>query len=156
MLHWIYRTWLSLPSIQNRKLSGLEPESVEEAIKRTKQWMAEIQPLVAQSKTGWCFDTTEPNALDAHLVVFLARLHDVRRDNLVPESVRKYGEVAMNQKAWKNTMEDRRTMPPQWFAWCLCLSHVANNETRDPRLLCLWANVGQIPDSVSPATSAPV
>ncbi len=51
-------------------------------------------------------------ALDAHVVVFIARMYDVDRRNLIPEKLQQYGEKAMSDKVWQDLMEGRNTTGP--------------------------------------------
>lgn len=101
--------------VQATKLNGLKPESVDKAIENTKEFMAKIDSLLQKSQTGWIMNTVKPTALDAHVVVFICRLQDVHRQNLIPGRVEQYGEVAMSQEAWKQMMDGRRTVPPGGF-----------------------------------------
>lgn len=101
--------------IKSRKLDGLEPQNVQKAIDNTKVFLDEISQRLESPKTGWILDTTEPTALDAHVVVFICRLQDIHRENLIPDRVHQYADVAMQQSAWKETMEGRRTLPVGGF-----------------------------------------
>jgi hypothetical protein len=58
----------------------------------------------------WLFGLTDPSALDAHLIVFVARMRDVGRSNIVPKAVSDYVDQAINQPEWQAMMEDRKTM----------------------------------------------
>ena len=101
--------------IREGKLPGLEPQNVENAIRRTNVFLAEIAELLDHSTTGWILNTADPTALDAHVVVFICRLQDVDRQNLISDQVQQYAEVAMAQKAWEEVMSGRRTVPPGGF-----------------------------------------
>lgn len=61
---------------------------------------------------SWIFGS-QPTALDVHLVVFIARMTDVGRDNLVPEKLKSYGKWAMQKSEWVELMEGRKTMIPR-------------------------------------------
>ena len=60
----------------------------------------------------WLFGP-KPTALDAHLVVFLARMADVGREHLVPAELQEYGAWAQQQPEWLTMMDGRRTMVPK-------------------------------------------
>lgn len=60
----------------------------------------------------WIFGT-KPTALDAHLVVFIARMTDVGRDYLIPTELRDYGAWAMQKPEWVTMMGGRKTMIPK-------------------------------------------
>lgn len=55
----------------------------------------------------------EPSALDAHLAVFIARMQDVGRDNLIPPKLREFGTRAKETPEWVKMMDGRSTMVPQ-------------------------------------------
>lgn len=55
-------------------------------------------------------------ALDAHLVVFIARMRDVDSFELIPQRLAQYADTAMESAEWKQVMGGRRTMmakPPE-------------------------------------------
>ena len=54
-----------------------------------------------------------PTALDAHLVVFIARMTDVGRDTLIPGKLKQYGAWAMETPEWIKMMDGRKTMVPR-------------------------------------------
>jgi hypothetical protein len=58
----------------------------------------------------WLLGHTQPSALDAHLITFIARMRDGGMEEIVPEVLRRYIDAAMEQDAWKYTMQGRRTM----------------------------------------------
>lgn len=74
--------------------------------------MAKFRELLDNSQTGWLFNFDKPSALDAHLVVFIARMMDINRGDLVPEALKGYAAKAMNGTEWKEVMQGRTTRPP--------------------------------------------
>ena len=63
------------------------------------------------SESGpWLFGLGHPTALDAHLVVFIARLKDVGRHDIVPEKLMAYAERAWASESYKAVMQGRKTM----------------------------------------------
>lgn len=99
-------------SINDVKLAYLEPDRIEDAIDQTKRFNKEIQSLLSASSTGWIMGTTNPTALDAHVVILLARLHDIKRENLIPEALVAYGKAAMEQPAFPEALQGPSTIPP--------------------------------------------
>ena len=73
--------------------------------------MKELQPHLEKSPTGWLFGLDRASALDAHLIVFIARMRDVGRNDLIPESFHKYTMKAMEGKEWKD-VQTGSTKPP--------------------------------------------
>ena len=69
--------------------------------------MERLESLV----TGqWLFGLSHPTALDVHLAVFIARMLDVGRDDIIPEKLRQYGARIAETKEWKDVMQGRKTM----------------------------------------------
>lgn len=58
----------------------------------------------------WIFGFEHPTALDAHLAVFIQRMRDVGRNDLIPNGLDKYANWVTSTAAWKNLMQDRKTM----------------------------------------------
>lgn len=58
----------------------------------------------------WLFGLSQPTALDAHLVVFIARMRDVGRDDLISERLNQYADFAMGLPEWKSVLQGRKTM----------------------------------------------
>jgi hypothetical protein len=48
--------------------------------------------------------------LDAHLAVFLMRLRDINRENLIPERLSRFADAAMATDEWRSVMGSRKTM----------------------------------------------
>ena len=71
--------------------------------------MLRFQEMLSESQTEWFLGLNQPSALDAHLVVFIARMYDVNRHNLIPEKLQQYGNRAMETKTWLDLMEGRNT-----------------------------------------------
>jgi hypothetical protein len=102
-------------SIVNREIPSLRRESAERAIVQSAQLLGEVGELLQASHSGWVLDTPHPTALDAHLIVFVPRLRDAGRGELVPNRVVKYADRAMGISAWKDIMQGRQTIPPGGF-----------------------------------------
>ena len=120
------------------KLGGLKEDVVKENVERAKALMLRFQNMLEESRTGWLLGLSQPSgtsgecnpylrqhgvslrytdglyanlepALDAHLVVFIARMYDVNRKDLIPEKLQQYGDRAMSDKVWQDLMEGRNT-----------------------------------------------
>lgn len=101
-------------SVLRDKVSGLVPAETEKNVKKAGELMASLEMLVTEKDqpTGWLFGD-KPTALDAHLVVFIARMTDVGRSGLIPEKLRQYGQWAMQRPEWTKVRNGRSsTMVP--------------------------------------------
>lgn len=101
-----------MTSVTDRKVGGLVDETVEAEIAKTKQLFSDYEKVLPSDSSQWAFDSERPTALDAHMIVFVARLLDKQRDNLISHGVLKYARSKMEESEWKETMEGRTTMPP--------------------------------------------
>lgn len=63
-----------------------------------------------ETSPNWLFGLPHATALDAHLIVFIARMYDVGRSDIIPESLKTYAAQAMQQIEWKTVMQGRKTM----------------------------------------------
>ncbi|KAJ5149555.1 hypothetical protein N7448_001133 [Penicillium atrosanguineum] len=84
--------------IENDKIGGLTSNRVAEAEERTSAVLGDL--VVRQTQEGkgrgpWILDTEYPTALDAHLAIFLARLQDVNRHDLIPPELSEYVKTAI-------------------------------------------------------------
>lgn len=82
---------------------------------QTKQLLSTIDGMLQVSHSGWLLDTPHPTALDAHITVFVARLKDAGRGELVPVRATEYADRLMETPAWKDMMQGRQTVPPGGF-----------------------------------------
>jgi hypothetical protein len=78
-------------------------------VQRAKALMQELNSLLSDDGP-WLFGLQSPSALDAHLVVFLSRMRDVGRGELIPERLGTYVDRAVDTQEWKQTMDGRKTM----------------------------------------------
>ena len=67
------------------------------------------------ARSGWVFGTEHPTAFDTHLVVFIARIRDAGRGELIPSRVMEYLQMAMEGDEWKEMMQGQRTVPEGGF-----------------------------------------
>ncbi|KAK6371464.1 hypothetical protein LTS17_008714 [Exophiala oligosperma] len=100
-----------LSIVQKTKVDGLIPTEVTRMEQQARDLLASLDRMVGEEKT-WIF-SDKPTALDAHLVVFIARMTDVGRENIIPEGLRKYGARARQNPDWTSMMEGRKTMVPK-------------------------------------------
>lgn len=98
-------------SIEQEYVNGLQTTTVEEMIERARAFLLEMSALLPQGST-WLFGLEEPTALDAHLVPFLLRLKDVKRENLISGNLREYVERAEGTREWREVMMGRSTYSP--------------------------------------------
>jgi hypothetical protein len=82
---------------------------------RARLLMEEFESLLPKATANdafglWLLGLPQPSALDAHLVVFIARMRDVGRKDIVPEALDRYADVAMARDEWKNMMQGRKTV----------------------------------------------
>ena len=76
--------------------------------KRAKALLASLESQLPGPES-WLYGE-KPTALDAHLVVFIARMTDVEREYLIPQKVKDYGAWAMRKPEWTEMMGGRKTM----------------------------------------------
>ena len=97
--------------MEDSRAHAIEPESVEQNRQRTITLLRKLEGHLSTSQSGWLFGFDTPSALDAHLVVFLARMRDVGRNDLIPEIFEKYALRALEGDAWKE-VQSGSTKPP--------------------------------------------
>ncbi|KAL2783001.1 hypothetical protein BJX66DRAFT_319328 [Aspergillus keveii] len=68
-------------------------------------------PLARGEETpSWLFALPHLTVLDYHLAVFIARMLDVGRDDIIPDKLRKYAALVWETAEWKAVMQGRKTM----------------------------------------------
>ncbi|KAF2769997.1 hypothetical protein EJ03DRAFT_343057 [Teratosphaeria nubilosa] len=100
-----------LRRLDESKLAALTPEASKKNEQYTQQLVSQLVSNLEASKTGYLFGLERPSALDAHLVVFVARMLDIKRDDMIPTQLKSYAEKAMGGKEWQDVMQGRRTVP---------------------------------------------
>lgn len=96
---------------------ALEPDWIAKAENQARDFLYEIRSLRLRHGQGssWIYgDEFGPTALDAHTVVFIARLFDANRADLMTEDIQEYGQSIMPQPAWKSVMDGRPTLHSLW------------------------------------------
>lgn len=99
----------------SKEIPSLKRESAELAIVKTRDFLHEICEMSQKSQTDWILNTTHPTALDAHIIVFVARLKDASRGELVPACIIDYAEKQMETAVWKEMMQGQSTIPTGGF-----------------------------------------
>ena len=92
----------------------LEPETIALTKEKSLKFFKKISSLRDQFAAGglWIFgDKVGPTALDAHAVVYIARLVDAQNSEFIPEGLVEYGRKAIARVEWKNMMQGRQTLP---------------------------------------------
>lgn len=100
----------------------LEPDNVAEVESKARDFIADLEQVLGQRSAGegpWIFGN-RPTIIDAHATPLLARLLDVKRDDLVPDAGREYVRGVLATPEWDQVTHGRRTL------WDVSLGHVAD------------------------------
>ena len=97
--------------VKRDKSGGLVPSVTAENQKNAKALLSDLEHKLP-SPESWIYGEN-PTAIDAHLVVFIARMIDVGREQLIPEKLRDYTHWAMQKPEWVDMMGGRTTMIEQ-------------------------------------------
>ncbi|KAL3446404.1 hypothetical protein BJX65DRAFT_279528 [Aspergillus insuetus] len=98
------------------KVGGLKPGVTESMSKQARALMERFAGLITwplargEDSPSWLFDLPHPTALDYHLAVFIARMLDVGRDDIIPDKLREYAALVWETAEWKAVMQGRKTM----------------------------------------------
>jgi hypothetical protein len=99
----------------------VQPGVPEQNVEKTRSLLSEFAALIPSGtadvkndeKLGsgpWLWGQEHPTALDAHLIVFVARLQDIGLGELVPRALEKLVQRACAGDEWQTVMQGRRTM----------------------------------------------
>ena len=102
-------------SIVSKEIPSLKRESAGRAIVKTKDLLNEIDEMLEVPQTDWILDTAHPTALDTQIIVFVTRLKDAGRGDLIPARINDYADKQMDTAVWKEMMQGRSTIPPGGF-----------------------------------------
>ncbi|EXJ63634.1 uncharacterized protein A1O5_11395 [Cladophialophora psammophila CBS 110553] len=100
---------------KNQSVASVEADS--------RRYLEKISQLLCSKHGGgqehqeqtWIFgDEVGPTALDAHTVVFIARLLDAERAHLIPEDVLRYGKPKLESDAWLGITKGNPTLHTLW------------------------------------------
>ncbi|KIV86884.1 hypothetical protein PV11_02466 [Exophiala sideris] len=97
-----------LAVIKRDKTGGLVPAETVKNENHARELLATLENCLGQPDQ-WIYGS-QPTALDAHLVVFMARMSDVGRDQLIPDKLKQYRAWAMQTPEWIKMMDGRKTM----------------------------------------------
>lgn len=94
--------------INSEKVDGLRPETVAQEIERAQRFLNTVEAIrdssiASGSKSPWIFGTKNPSALDTSLMVFLVRMMDVKRENLLPQGLREMADLVKMTTEFKET-----------------------------------------------------
>ena len=92
------------------KSGGLHPAVTADNEQKVKTLLGSLENHISKPES-WLYGA-KATALDAHLVVFIARLTDVGREHLIPRKLQDYGAWAMQKPEWIEMMGGRKTMVP--------------------------------------------
>ena len=86
---------------------------------KTRTYLDRIAHNIATHNPGdkatWIFgDGVGPTALDAHTVVFVARLIDASRSYLIPDEVLEYGKRHLEKRDWTEITQGNSTLHTLW------------------------------------------
>jgi hypothetical protein len=85
-------------------------QSVESVEADSVRYLEKISKLLA-GRASWIFgDDVGPTALDAHTVVFIARLLDAKREHLIPADVLAYGRPKLQGTEWLGITKGNPTL----------------------------------------------
>lgn len=91
------------------RLNGIQPHEITSNAVKAKTLVAKFERLLVSDKQ-WLFGLDNPTALDAHLVVFIARMKDVGREELIGARLLQYFDHAAESEVFRRLMDGRRTM----------------------------------------------
>ena len=95
----------------NVKVPEMQPDSVAQNDVTTAETLRALESSLPSSPADqWLFDLPQPTALDAHLVVLIARLRDIKRLDLVSERLLAYAANAWEGKEFQGVMQGRKTI----------------------------------------------
>lgn len=121
--------WLAWDSHFSQYGNSHTQETISNHEGRARAYLAKVGALLAEhndnstrdplSNTSqtWIFGhEVGATALDAHTAVFIARLLDAQRENLIPAEVLKYGKPLLASKEWQGITQGRPTLHTVWEA----------------------------------------
>lgn len=91
-------------SQRKEKINCVGLDDLEEMTKRTVSILEMCSEHLVEGEK-WLFGLETPTALDAHFVTFIARLKDINKGDLVPQSLLTYAAAAQNMAEWKNVVQ---------------------------------------------------
>jgi hypothetical protein len=89
---------------------ALTPTKIQAEVDKCQKYLDGLVPLLRPDAGPWVWGYQRPTALDADLLVLLARLQDVGRDGIIPQELKEYAEKAYQTPEWIEVMQGRTTM----------------------------------------------
>jgi hypothetical protein len=99
-------------SMEDFRVHTIEPASVDMSQQRIIALFDKLKPNPNFSTSGWLFDLKNALVLEADLIVFITRIRDVGRMDLVPNAFSAYTPRAMEGQAWKDVQQRSTKKPP--------------------------------------------
>jgi hypothetical protein len=96
-------------SVEKHKIGGIEPSQVGEEVQQAQSIMSKLASLLIEEQGPWLHGHSA-TALNAHVIMFLARLQDAGRANLMPSRLRRYLAMVMETWKWQAVMAGNRTI----------------------------------------------
>ena len=107
------------PSVEATRAPALDAAYIQKQESKASDFMSRVTTLLESSAgTGspWISGTKLPTALDAHTVMFVARLLDVGRENMVGSALRKYTDNIFKMEVWTELMKGKTTVSPSYLS----------------------------------------
>lgn len=102
---------VGLSRVETEKIAATKQDKVDSEIEHVRSLLSSLEAtLRAQGSGSWLFGFDGPTALDAHVVVFISRLRDVGRAELIPSNLAKYADAAMETSEWRKLMDKERAV----------------------------------------------
>ncbi|CAN8099781.1 unnamed protein product [Discula destructiva] len=96
------------------RVGRMTAEYLDEAIELTKKFLHKVQSLLEKngisSNDGYLYGP-HATVLDGHVLVFLCRLCDIRRSELIPPVLLEWAQHFRNSALWKEVVPSGRTIP---------------------------------------------
>lgn len=101
--------------------SMFTPTGIADVEDKARDFVQELDTLLNEQHQGklWIFGDG-PTILDAHATALIARLMDVRRQDLLTERVQEYARGIFASEEWDEVTHGRTTL------WNVSLGHVAD------------------------------
>lgn len=91
-------------------MNGVTDSEIETQVEKSRNLLVKISDFYEPANGPWLWGQIGPTALDAQVAVFIARLHDVGRGELVPEKLAKLREHVIGMLDWQDLYQGRSTM----------------------------------------------
>ena len=103
-----------LTTVSHLNKAWKHEQPVPEVEQQARTYLDKVSELLSKHATAsptWIFGPeVGPTALDAHTIVFIARLIDAKREHVIAENMLAYGKWALKGKEWMAVNEGRPTL----------------------------------------------